>query len=126
MHGDTAALPIITTELDEEDESPIAPLRASVAEQLGLDSTVLEFHRAPGSDDVDSSVALLVFVPPDPDRLPAPDHAWRAACDIDLLALPVPVRARAAQWLNEATGNSPVPALRAAWSRPGWHARATR
>jgi Phosphotransferase enzyme family len=119
-------LPSFTAEVDPEDESPIAALRAALLTQLGLDAPILELYRPGESAQEEPSSSLLVIEPIAVDRLLPVAHEWSSVHDVDLAAIPEVVRARAVQWLNEATGISPVPALRAAWSRPGWQARATQ
>jgi len=96
----------------------LPPARRAVEARYGLDRPVLELFVPDGIEALERVPVLLVLepgtgVPPGPVE----------AQSLDIGTLPPLLRGRAASWLEELVGRVATPALRAAWSRPGWHAR---
>jgi hypothetical protein len=121
QRADGAALPILRPALLDGDTVVQALLR-HLAAAWSLDPVPLEIHMPPPHKE-SRYHALAVLDVPLGSWAPPSDTAWRGLDAVP--PLDERIAPRAATWVEEWRSAAEPPELRPAWSRSGWHRRAT-
>src|SRR5919109_612868 len=109
----------------EEDWTRVGVARRHLLEAYGLDVPILETHLPTDDDGPEPRVPALVVCDPPPRGWNRPDGLSWLDLDGEPPDADDALRPRLRSWLAEWRTDSPVPALRPPWSRPGWFARAS-
>ncbi len=117
-------LPSVEVSLIDGETTLSAAWRALPGVGLGGPLLTCGVDQRPDADLAGVARQVVVALePPASDWTPPPDWAWSRTPDVDA-DLPDPLRDLARRWADEIVGRVVLPDERAAWSRPGWYARA--
>ncbi|MEO7118835.1 MAG: aminoglycoside phosphotransferase family protein [Candidatus Limnocylindrales bacterium] len=107
-------------------DDPVMPtVRVVLAERYGVTAPILELHAPDGGEGPTPGPVLVVTEPRAADESPPGGLTSALLAEIGPDAVPPELVPRLSTWTAELGHEAPVPALRPAWSRPGWASRVT-